>query len=142
MTEAQCIEIVSQRFLDRWPIEAPGVAYSLDGEPKPTDATFALCSIQHTTSKRLTLGRTPRWEHSGLIKVKTWTPAVHAGRAPATTLGDAARRVFQGRELSVDPLTEGMLIGEGETQYSGVDGNWYMQMIVFEFRRYEQTTSA
>lgn len=140
MTEAQALELVSQRFLDRWPIEAPGVPGYLDGETQPSADSFACCSVQYFEggSRQMTMGQHPRIERRGRIWIKLWTPDVDGGRAKAATLADAARKVFERVRLTLSPTDEGLICEAGSSSTTATDGRWFMSAVTVPFRFYEQ----
>lgn len=136
MTEAQALELISQRFVTQWPIESLSVPFGLENEDLPSADTFAVMTTQLTRGGQATLGDHPRMEYGGWIYVKIWTPK-NIGTSTRSRLCDAARKVFQRQVLGTpgpDPLT----ILAGMTTQIGTDGRWYMCAVQFPFSFYEQ----
>ncbi|MBA3421653.1 MAG: hypothetical protein H0U12_07140 [Thermoleophilaceae bacterium] len=135
MNEEQAIELVGQRFVERWAIESINVAFSLENEAAPDAETFAALSVQHTYSSQASLGARPRMERRGWIYVKLWGPC-NKGRQGTSRLADAARRVFERQSLGAG---EPLIVFAGLTREIGVDGRWYRSSVQFPFTYYEQT---
>lgn len=137
MTEEQAVEYITQRFLDRWPVELSTVPYGINGEPEVSQDAFVSLAIQMTTRKQITQGTHPRYLQNGRIWVRAWTPAIAVGGATGGTkapaqIADAARRVFERQQLGT-PLVETLQVGAGETQTGGVNARWMLSAIVFGF---------
>lgn len=148
-TEAWARELIAAQFLSAWPVEIIGImtgdpptqvvvpAY-LEGETQPSADRFALCSFQPTLSKQTTIGTRPITEHRGYAWIKLWTPAVDDGRLVAAKLVDAARRVFNRKQLSSSLYVSPLILESCSTAQTAVDGKWFMQAVSCPLRYYEQ----
>ncbi len=136
MTEAQAIELISQRFVTAWPSASSSTPFALDNEALPSSGTFAQLTIQHTGSRQITMGPAGyrRWERRGVIYIRLWSPK-DAGRAAIAALCDAARVTLEGQDLGT--IGDTVTTEAGATREVGPDGRWYMVAVQFDFTFYE-----
>lgn len=112
------IELIEQHFLNEWPLVAIGVPGVVRGPPVPAGESCAHLSVW--------IGETRR----GWIYVRLWVPMV-VQIAGTIVLVEAARHVFDGRQLAMD---DGHInIDHGERFDVGRDGPWWMSAAVFSF---------
>lgn len=139
MTELEARQLVEARFAARWPIESADVPFMIDNERAVTGDRFASLSIRGTTGAgQLTTGPegTRLFERRGAIYVRIWTPQGE-GPAGGAALCDAARRVLEGRALTLPTGGHDLVIEAGDSQAPMLDRRWWMSTVVFRFRYYE-----
>jgi hypothetical protein len=140
VTEAEARELLAQRWIDRWPTEAPGVPFMLDNELAVSGDEFASLSIRFVSGRGQTTAGpvgSRRWARAGNLYVRIWTVA-DRGATGGSALCDAARRVFEGIDLSVPAGGEPVVIEAGDSQPAMTDARWWMNTVIFRFS-YTQT---
>lgn len=137
MTEPQMRELISSTFAAAWSTAQPAVPLALENEAMPTSDTFAMLTIQPTTSELMTHGRagTRKVRRNGWIQVKLWGP-VDQGSAGLASLGDTAQGIleltsFPSPVAGDDPVTT--YASQAGPSGASTDGRWYMALIRVPF---------
>lgn len=95
--------VIQQRWLDRWPTLAPGIAFVFDNDVRPEEAYFARMAIVSGTSEQYTLGSRPgnvKVQHLGYIEVRIVGP-MDRGRGEIDALVKKAFTIYQLKRLGV-----------------------------------------
>ena len=133
-------ELVSTTFANGWLAAEPLVPLALENETLPSSDSFALLTIQLTTSLQMTQGApsTRRVQRNGWISVKLWGPA-NAGAMGVALLADRARTLLEMVDMP-SPVTgdEPVTTLAGVTRPAGTDSRWYMCVVQVPFW-YSQT---
>jgi hypothetical protein len=135
MTEAQAIELLDATFATAWPGASGSLPLALENEALPQAPSFGMMTIKHTTSQLRLIGMIRKYERRGWIFVKLWGQQ-DAGRKPLSLLADAVRGIFEGEQLGSSPSDQ-LTIDAGLTQELGVDDAYFMMVVQFPFRYYE-----
>lgn len=137
MTEPEMRELVMSVFATAWAVQAPGVPLALENEALPTSNTFALLTIQPTTSAQITMNRpgARRVKRSGWLQVKLWGP-VNAGSAGLSALGDVAQGILELQSFPSpvpedDPVTT--YAAQAGAGGASTDGRFYMALVRVPF---------
>jgi len=126
---------VSAAFVGGWATAEPGAPLVLENESLPLTDTFALLTINLTTSSQTTMGRAGmrRVRRDGWFTVKLWTPADH-GAHGAAALADLCRDLLEMIDIaSPAPNDEPLTTGAGYTQPVGIGGDSYMCLVRVPF---------
>lgn len=135
MTEAQALQAIFERWTSTWPDLQPLVPFCFDGEILESATEWARVSVQHTTSRQMTLGVTSRrFERLGNIFVQLFCPA-GAGVGRAARLAADVRTVFEARSIVADG--EVVHTYAARTEEVPTDGAWTMRTVVVPMRYVE-----
>lgn len=131
MTEAQALELMTQRWLDAWPALQPTLANAVvfDNEVLDSLDTWIRVSFVHTIRRQQTMGTEGgrKFESRGNISVQLFGP-INVGVKQLATLADDVRAVYEGRRLAEELTTYAGSSREGPT-----DGRWAMRMVTIPF---------
>lgn len=142
MTEADAVEAISATWRDRWPAASSaaigtGVPYSFEGENVDSQDYFAACVIQPLGRVQITTGPRPRFQSSGIVRARIWTPT-GVGVLPAAKLCDAVRLVLERQQVGGALFVEPVTFGAGASLPGAVDGRWYRREVQTPFVYYDQ----
>jgi hypothetical protein len=130
MTEAEALEVMTQRWLDAWRDDLqPDVPFTFDGEVFDSAAVWARVTFVHTVRRQATMGSdgARKFESRGSIFVQLFGP-VGVGVKQLAELADDVRTVFEGRRLAEELTTYA-----GSSRESTGGGRWMQKTVIIPF---------
>jgi len=136
MTEAQALELLTQRWIDTWPGLQPAVPYAFEGESHDSAPTWVRVTFRPAVRVQATIGPpgSRRFEDRGLIFVQIFVD-IGLGVKPIADLSVSIREVYEARTIGSQELVTYAATRRtgGERDPRPTDGRWSMAIVTIPY---------
>lgn len=139
MTEAQAIELMTQRWIDTWPMLQATVPYCFEGEVVESSATWVRVTFRPAVREQVTMGpeNGRRFEDRGTIFVQLFVD-VGLGAKTMADLAGSIRAVYESRTIGTIGTLELVTFAAsrrpgGDRDPRQSDGRWSMSVVTIPY---------